>query len=40
VISNALRFMGAVRKPAPPIVTAPIVTTSEPPLIPTLSTNS
>ena len=39
VISNALRFMGAVRKPAPATVTAPVVTTSEPPLMPTTSAN-
>jgi acetyl-CoA carboxylase carboxyl transferase subunit beta len=39
VISSALRFMGAIRKPAPAIVAAPIVTTSEPPLIPTLTPN-
>jgi hypothetical protein len=29
--------MGAVRKPAPATVAAPVVTTSEPPLIPTLT---
>jgi acetyl-CoA carboxylase carboxyl transferase subunit beta len=40
VISSALRFMGAVRKPAPATVTAPLMTTSEPPLMPTLIPNS
>jgi acetyl-CoA carboxylase carboxyl transferase subunit beta len=35
-ISGALRFMGAVRKPAAVAVTAP-VTTSEPPLMPTIA---
>src|SRR6266516_319798 len=38
IIAQALRFMGAIRKPAPVTVTAPIVT-SEPPLIPTLTPN-
>jgi acetyl-CoA carboxylase carboxyl transferase subunit beta len=39
VISSALRFMGAIQKPAPVIVTTPIVTTSEPPLLPTVAPN-
>jgi acetyl-CoA carboxylase carboxyl transferase subunit beta len=39
VIANALRFMGAVRKPAP-VAVAGLVTTSEPPLLPTLPQSS
>src|SRR5881628_3944064 len=39
VISTALRFMGAVRKPVPVAVTTP-VTTSEPPLVPTIAPTS
>src|SRR6266487_3303182 len=39
VIANALRFMGARRKAAPPIA-SPIVTTSEPPLLPTIAPSS
>jgi acetyl-CoA carboxylase carboxyl transferase subunit beta len=39
VISSALRFMGAIRKPAPASVATLIMTTSEPPLIPTLIPN-
>jgi acetyl-CoA carboxylase carboxyl transferase subunit beta len=39
VISNALRFMGAVRNAVPATVTVPIAMTSEPPLIPTLIPN-
>ena len=39
VIANALRFMGAVRKPAP-VAVAGLVTTSEPPLLPTIAPSS
>jgi acetyl-CoA carboxylase carboxyl transferase subunit beta len=39
VIANALGFMGAVRKPAPAAV-AGLLTTSEPPLMPTVTSNS
>jgi len=40
VIANALRFMGAVRKPAPVAVAGLLTTTSEPPLMPTVTSNS
>jgi acetyl-CoA carboxylase carboxyl transferase subunit beta len=40
VISSALRFMGAVRKPAPAPLATAIVTTSEPPLVPTIAPSS
>jgi acetyl-CoA carboxylase carboxyl transferase subunit beta len=40
VIANALRFMGAVRKPAPVAVAGLLTTTSEPPLLPTLPQRS
>jgi acetyl-CoA carboxylase carboxyl transferase subunit beta len=40
VIANALSFMGAVRKPAPVAVAALLTTTSEPPLMPTVTSNS
>ena len=40
VIANALSFMGAVRKPAPVAVAGLLTTTSEPPLMPTVTSNS
>jgi len=40
VIANALRFMGAVRKPAPVAIAGLLTTTSEPPLLPTLPQSS
>jgi len=40
VISNALRFMGAVQNPAPVVATPPAITTSEPPLLPTVMPNT
>ena len=40
VIANALRFMGAVRKPAPVAVAGLLTTTSEPPLLPTIAPSS
>jgi acetyl-CoA carboxylase carboxyl transferase subunit beta len=40
VIANALSFMGAVRKPAPAAVAGLLTTTSEPPLMPTVTSNS
>ena len=39
VIANALRFMGAVRKPAV-AAAGSTMTTSEPPLMPTVTSNS
>src|SRR5580765_7967363 len=40
VVANALRFMGAVRKPAPVAIAGLLTTTSEPPLLPTLPQSS
>ncbi len=40
VIANALSFMGAVRKPEPAAVAGLLTTTSEPPLMPTVTSNS
>jgi hypothetical protein len=40
VIANALRFMGAVRKPAPVAVAELPTATSEPPLMPTIAPGS
>ncbi len=40
VIANTLSFMGAVRKPAPVAVAGLLTTTSEPPLMPTVTSNS
>jgi len=40
VIANALSFMGAVRKPAPAAIAGLLTTTSEPPLMPTVTSNS
>jgi acetyl-CoA carboxylase carboxyl transferase subunit beta len=40
VIANALRFMGAVRKPAPVAIAGLLTATSEPPLLPTIAPSS